>query len=142
MELYEKANEYLKLFEKSLGIWILKTPTDKELDKFYKLAKFLKKIEYDDNTKYKWTRDFLNYIVNKKIKDLNKIPDFKSEFNDNTGLEWFSNSDYNYLLLDSCYKEKRFNNLDDLVRYAINKARVEVWNLLLNFLKTELTNKT
>jgi hypothetical protein len=142
MELYEKANEYLKLFEKSLGIWILKTPTDKELDKFYKLAKFLEKIEYDDNTKYKWTRDFLNYIVNKKIKDLNKIPDFKSEFNDNTGLEWFSNSDYNYLLLDSCYKEKRFNNLDDLVRYAINKARVEVWNLLLNFFKTELTNKT
>lgn len=141
MELYEKANEYLKLFEKSLGIWILKTPTDKELDKFYKLAKFLEKIEYDDNTKYKWTRDFLNYIVNKKIKDLNKIPDFKSEFNDNTGLEWFSNSDYNYLLLDSCYKEKRFNNLDDLVRYAINKARVEVWNLLLNFLKTELTKE-
>jgi len=141
MELYEKANEYLNLFEKSLGIWILKTPTDKELDKFYKLAKFLEKIEYDDNTKYKWTRDFLNYIVNKKIKDLNKIPDFKSEFNDNTGLEWFSNSDYNYLLLDSCYKEKRFNNLDDLVRYAINKARVEVWNLLLNFLKTELTKE-
>ena len=141
MELYEKANEYLKLFEKSLGIWILKTPTDKELDKFYKLAKFLEKIVYDINTSYKWTRDFLNYIVNKKIKDLNKIPDFKSEFNDNTGLEWFSNSDYNYLLLDSCYKEKRFNNLDDLVRYAINKARVEVWNLLLNFLKTELTKE-